>query len=167
MLPCCFQGKRQRSGGNSAAAAKATAAAALPQRVHATIFPPAAAAHGKNSWPPRLADRQSVVSLPGYFGTHADFSDFSCRSVAAQPPPPTDAVAAAAVSWLQGITPPEVTLAPPGIDSLSNHTAVLAGQRLHPSGSANTAEMARDHASFLPDRVFGNSLCVLGGLWER
>ena len=146
-----FQGKRQRTGGNSAATNAAAA-----QRMHATVIPPAAAAHGRNSWP-RLADRQSVVSLPGYFGTQADFADFSGRSVAAQLPPPSDAAAAAAVSWLQGITPPEDTPTPLGIDTLSNRTA---GQQLHASGSANTAEMGRDRASFPPDRDFGLSLCV-------
>ena len=157
-----FQGKRQRTGGNNtAAAANAAAAAAMAQRLHATVIPPAAAAHGRNSWP-RLADRQSVVSLPGYFGTHADFADFSGRSVAAQLPPPSDAVAAAAVSWLQGFTagPPEDTPTPLGIDTLSNRTAALAGQPLHASGSANTAEIARDRASFPPDRDFGLSLYV-------
>ena len=158
-----LQGKRQRTGGNNNAAAAnaAAAAAAMAQRMHATVIPPAAAAHGRNSWP-RLADRQSVVSLPGYFGTQVDFADFSGRSVAVQLPPPSDAAAAAAVSWLQGITagPPEDTHTPLGIDTLSTRTAALAGQPLHASGSANTAEMARDRASFPPDRDFGLSLCV-------
>ena len=126
----------------------------MAPRIHATVIPPAAAAHGRNSWP-RLADRQSVVSLPGYFGVQSDFADFSGRASAAQLPPPSDAAAAAAVSWLQGITPPEDAPTPLGIDALGNRTAA---QPLHASGSANTAEMGRDRASFPPDRDFGLTL---------
>ena len=123
----------------------------MASRMHATVIPPAAAAHGRNSWP-RLADRQSVVSLPVYFGVQSDFADFSGRSAAAQLPPPSDAAAAAAVSWLQGITPPEDAPTPLGIDALGNRNAA---QPMHASGSANTTEMGRDRASFPPDRDFG------------
>jgi hypothetical protein len=126
----------------------------MASRMHATVIPPAAAAHGRNSWP-RLADRQSVVSLPVYFGVQSDFADFSGRSAAAQLPPPSDAAAAAAVSWLQGITPPEDAPTPLGIDALGNRNAA---QQTHGSGSANTTEMGRDRASFPPDRDFGLTL---------
>lgn len=127
----------------------------MAPRIHVTVIPPAAAAHGRNCWP-RLADRQSVVSLPGYFGVQTDFADFSGRSAAAQLPPPSDAAAAAAVSWLQGITPPEDAPTPLGINALGSRCA----QSLHASGSADTAEMGRDRASFPPDRDFGLTLCA-------
>jgi hypothetical protein len=115
--------------------------------------------HGRQSWP-RLADRQSVVSLPGYFGVQSDaFADFPSRPAAAQLPPQSDA--AAAVSWLHAIAPADDAAPALGLESLagSRGTTMDAQPLHHASTSAETAELGRERSSYPADREFNLAMC--------
>ncbi len=105
------------------------------------------------------------MSLPGYFGVQPEgFADFPARPAAAQLPPPSET--AAAVAWLNTMTPGED--APTmGLDALGGRCGPALGtQQIHTSASAETAELGRDRASFPPDRDFAMTMCVpdAGGL---